>query len=132
MMPALMACTSSPMPGTSTTTVDIREFRHFHFILAHADRFDQNHVLAGGIQQQRHVGSGSGQPAEMPARGHGTDEHPGVGVMAEHADAVAQNRATGVRAGGIHREHSNRLPSRRSSAEPADPSACFFPRPARR
>ena len=49
------------------------------------------------------------RPPKMAARGHGADEHARVGMMAEHADAVAENCAAGVRAGWIHRDNAHRF-----------------------
>ncbi len=55
MMPALIACTSSPMPGTSTTTVTCARRGDLHFVLPHADGFDEDEVPARGVQQARQV-----------------------------------------------------------------------------
>ena len=123
MMPALIACTSSPMPGTSTTTVTCARRGDLDFVLTHADGFDEHVVFAGGVHQQRQVGGGARQAAEAAARGHGADEDAGVGVVLLHADAVAQNGAAGDAAGGIDRDDARRvLPSRRSAAASASTS----------
>ena len=55
MMPALMACTSSPMPGTSTTTVTWARRGDLDFVLAHAHGFDEHVVAAGAVHQARQV-----------------------------------------------------------------------------
>ena len=41
MMPALIACMSSPMPGTSTTTVTCASRGDLDLVLADADRLDE-------------------------------------------------------------------------------------------
>ena len=58
MMPALMVCTSSPMPGTSTTMRHVGEAHNVDFILADADGLDHHHIAAAGIEHRRHVGCG--------------------------------------------------------------------------
>ncbi len=63
MMPALMAWTSSPMPGTSTTTVTCATRGDFDFVLPDADGLDEDVVAAGGVHQARQVGGGAGQAA---------------------------------------------------------------------
>ena len=95
MMPALIACTSSPMPGTSTTTITCATGRNLHFVLTHADRLDDHVIAARGVHQVRQVRRSAGQPAHGAPRGHRTDENAGVGVVLLHADPVAQDRAAG-------------------------------------
>ena len=74
MMPALIACTSSPMPGTSTTTVTCASARDLDFVLAHADGFDQHYVRARGVEQRHQIRGGARQSAQRAARGHRADE----------------------------------------------------------
>ena len=80
-----------------------------HFVLAHADRFDEDDVLAGGVEDERGVGGRARQPAEVAARRHAADEDAGVGDVRLHADAVAEDRAAGVRAGRIDRDDADGL-----------------------
>ena len=93
MMPALMACTSSPIPGTSTTTVTSRDPRDIHFVLAHADCLHHHDVAARGIEQQDHVRGGPGHAAHPAARRHRADEDAVIRVVPLHADAIAEYRA---------------------------------------
>ena len=51
--------------------------------------------------------------------------------MALHADAIAQNRAAGIRAGGIDRDHADRFPFGAQRVRESDRTACSFPRRAR-
>ena len=67
MMPALIACTSSPVPGTSTTTVDVSGPGHVHFVLSDADGLDQHDVEAGRVEHERRVAGRPRQPAQMAA-----------------------------------------------------------------
>ena len=80
---------------------DVGEANDVDFILADPDRFDQDEVASGGIQKRGDVGGGAGQSTERAARGHAADVDAGVGKVVLHADAVAENRAAGVGAGGI-------------------------------
>src|SRR5436190_180217 len=45
----------------------------------------------------------------MPARGHTPDEHAGVPRMRLHADPIAEDRAAGERARGIHCDDADGL-----------------------
>ncbi len=107
MIPALSVWTSSPIPGTSTTIVTPASRRDFHFVLTHADCFHDDHVEARRVEEQGHLQSGSGETTEPSAGCHRTDEDVGVGVMVQHANAIAENRAAGVGTGGIdgHNRH---------------------------
>ena len=82
MMPALSACTSSPVPGTSVDDGDVCGADDVDLVLADADRLDDDHVLAGGVEHERRVAGGARQAAEVPARGHAADEHAGSGAWA--------------------------------------------------
>src|SRR4029077_2618490 len=88
--------------------------------LADPDRLDDDPGEAAGVHQLDHVTGGPGEPAEAAPRGHAPDEHVGVERVRLHADAVAQDRAAGEGARGIHRDHPDRQPPR---AEPAPPPA---------
>ena len=92
-IPALIACTSSPMPGTSTTTVTSAKRRNLDFVLPHADGLDQYQIVSGCIEQQRQFERRRGQAAHAPARRHRSKKHSRVGMMLLHADAVAEDRA---------------------------------------
>ncbi len=85
----------------------IGETDDIDFILADANGFDQHLTLPCRIEEQSHFGGSAGQPAEKPARGHGADENACVRGVALHANAIAQNRASGIRAGGINGDDAN-------------------------
>ena len=55
MMPALSACTSSPVPGTSIDDRDVGGADDVDFVLADADGLDDDDVLAGGVEHERRV-----------------------------------------------------------------------------
>ena len=81
-----------------------------HLHLAHADGLNQDGPPAGGSQHADRRGSGDGQPALVAPGGHRPDEHPVVQGVPLHADAVAQNGATGEGRRRIHREHADPTP----------------------
>jgi len=80
------------------------------FVLPHADGFDQDHVPTRGIQEHDHFSGRTREAAQRSAGRHGTDKDPRIGMMILHANAIAQNRSTGIGAAGIHSDHRNRLP----------------------
>ena len=87
---------------------DVGQANDVDFILADSDRFDQDEVASGGIQKRGDVGGGAGQSSEGAARGHAADVDAGVAKVVLHADAVAENRAAGVGAGGIDGDDGDR------------------------
>ncbi len=91
----------------------LRHARDLDFVLAHAHGFDEDEVFAGGIQQRGQVRGGARQSADRAARGHGADEDARIGVVPQHADAVAQNGAAGTPAGGVDGDdaHGAALPA---------------------
>ena len=95
------------------------------------DVFDSG-FLSRPRPSARHIRSRLREPAECAARGHRSDEDARIGVMIQHADAVAQNRAAGVRAGRIHRDDAHPFGLRGATACHSDPPACSCPRPADR
>ena len=76
--------------------------RHLHLALAGADRLEQDHLEAGGVENGRGGHRRGRQPAGMPARGHAPDEDAVVGRVGLHPHAVAQDRAAGDRRGRVH------------------------------
>ncbi len=75
--------------------------RDIDFILTDADGFDDDEIEAGGAEEAGEQGTGAGESAGCAARGHGADEDAGIGMVALHADAIAEDRAAGCAAGGI-------------------------------
>ena len=76
-IPALIACTSSPRPGASTTTVVWAVLATSTSALSHPDRFNDNPIKAGSIQQHDNIGGGLRQSTQAAARGHRADEDAG-------------------------------------------------------
>src|SRR5579864_8705635 len=101
MMPALMVCTSSPMPGTRMTTVtsDRRTMSTSSWPTPTVSISTRSLPLASRMVATSVVARA--RPPRKPRGGHAADVDAGIGVMGLHADAIAQDGAAGVRAGGI-------------------------------
>ena len=117
MMPALIACTSSPVPGTRTTTEMSAVRTMSTSSWPDADGLDDDDVLAGGVEHQRDIAGRAREPAEMPARGHAADEDAVVADVRLHAHAIAEDRAAGERAGRIDGEDADRLAAGANSVD---------------
>src|SRR5579864_7019647 len=89
---------------------DVGDADNVNLILANADGFDHHDVATGGIEHSGHIGSCAGEPAERAARGHTANVNAGVGEVVLHANAVAENRTAGVRAGGIDGDDADAIP----------------------
>ena len=87
---------------------DVRRANDVHLVLTDADRFDDDDVVARGVEDDRGFRGGARQAAEMTARGHAADEHAGVLGVRLHADAIAENRAAAVRTRRIDRDDADR------------------------
>ena len=85
--------------------------------------------LAGGVEQQRQVAVARARPPRRAARGHGADEDAGIGVVALHADAVAQDGAAGERAGGIDGDDADGLALRAEGGAPGRSTSVLLPAP---
>jgi hypothetical protein len=68
----------------------LRDAGDLHFVLPYAYRFDDDEVFACRIQQHGQVRGRPRQAADRTARRHGAYEDALVGVVAQHAYAVAQ------------------------------------------
>src|SRR6185503_21032099 len=79
------------------------------FVLPHADRLDQNHILARSIQHERGVPGRPRQAAEVPARRHAPNEYGLVLGMRLHSQAVAEHRPSGERARRVDGDHADSL-----------------------
>ncbi len=88
---------------------DIGDAHDVDFILADANGLDHNQVAAGGVEHGGNVGGGARQSAQGAARGHAANVDAGVGEVVLHADAVAEDGAAGVRAGGIDGDDADGL-----------------------
>ena len=102
----------------------IGETDDIDFVLADADGFDEDLALACGVEEKRNFSGGTSQAAEESARGHGADENAGVAGVALHANAIAENSAAGVGAGGIDGDDADGLVALAMNARRGDRLAC--------
>jgi len=80
MMPALMVCTSSPMPGTRITNRPHRPGRTISTSSCPTPTvLDQNGVFAPGIEHGGNIGGGAGQAAQKSPGGHASDKDACIG-----------------------------------------------------
>ena len=110
-MPALSACTSSPVPGTSVTieTSAVRTMSTSSWPTPTVSMMTMS--LPGGVEDERGVARRAGQAAEVAARRHAADEDAGVAGVRLHPHAIAEDRAAGERAGRIDRDDADGLPA---------------------
>src|SRR5579859_3641741 len=87
----------------------IGEANDINFVLTNADGFDEDLFFTGGVEDECDFGRGARKSAEKTARGHRADKDAVVAGVALHADAIAENGATGVGACGIDRDHADGL-----------------------
>ena len=80
----------------------IGEANDVNFILANADGFDEDLMLACGVEKQRDFGGGASEAPKKSTSGHGANENAGVTSVALHADTIAEDCAAGVGTGGIY------------------------------
>ena len=73
--------------------------------LAHADRFDEDGVVAGRFAKNHRFTGLAGHAAEGSSRGRGADEGVWMDGKFLHAGLVAQNRTFGTLAGGVDGQH---------------------------
>ncbi len=85
------------------------EVHDIDFVLADADGFDEDDVIAHGVKYQAGVMGGAGQAACLASRTERADEDAGVERVAAHADAVAKDRAAGEGAGWIDGDDGDAL-----------------------
>ena len=90
--PALLACTLSPHPGLTTTTVVSALPATSTSTWPTPTVSTQHQPVPEGVEQPNRLGRGERQPAEVAARGHRADEHPVVGGVVLHAHPVAEDR----------------------------------------
>ena len=95
------------MPGHQHDDDAVRVVNNIEFLLADADRFDNDDILAHGFHDVDRVARGLRQAAQCAARGERPDEHAFVFRVPQHADAVAQNRAAGERAGRVNGQNAD-------------------------
>src|SRR5580765_634778 len=79
----------------------IGEANDVDFVLADADGFDEDLVLASSVEEQRDFGGGASEAAKESASGHGANENSGITGVRLHANSIAEDSASGVGTGGI-------------------------------
>ena len=115
--------------------------RDLHLGLAYPDRFDQDQVVTGRVQDANGLGGGKRHAAEVASRGHGTDEYIRVGGVLLHPHPVTEKRPARVGRGRVHREDRDTEPSftrladerarKGGLADPGGPGDADRSRPAR-
>ena len=93
MMPALSACTSSPGPGTSATIDTSAVADDVDFVLADADRLDDDDVAAGRVEHERRVAVARDSPPRWPRVAMLRMNTPSSVGVRLHPQAIAQHRA---------------------------------------
>ena len=119
------------MPGTSKTKCAVREAHDVHFVLADAYCFDEDELVSGGVQNQRHIARRPRQAPEKSARRHRTDENARVGGVALHAYAVAENCSARIGTRRIDRNNPHADSPALDTGQPDDRLACSSPFRAR-
>src|ERR1700730_17883608 len=85
----------------------VRDRGDLELRLADPNGLQDHWVKAESAQQPDRLARRQRQAAEMAARAHATDEHSRIQSVALHADAVAENRATGEWRVGVRRDHGH-------------------------
>src|SRR3972149_6396666 len=126
-MPALIACTSSPAPGTlitivvwavsatSTSSCPAPTVSTMITSLCAASiTVTTSFVVGASPPSAPRAASvrGRRQPAQRPARRHRADEHAGIGGELLHPDPVAQHSAAAERARRVYRHYPHAAPAR--------------------
>src|SRR5919197_1980850 len=81
---------------------DVGEANDIYLVLPHPDGLNQNHVLAGRVEDSGDIRRCGCEAAQIAARRHRANVDAGIAVMSQHADAITENGAAAVRAGGIN------------------------------
>ena len=105
--PAFSACTESPEPGISASTIVSAWSMMSISAWPDADGLDQHVLLAGRVHQQHGLQGRLGQAAERAAARHRADVDALVEEVVREPDAVAEQGALGERAGGIDGQHAD-------------------------
>ena len=92
MIPDFRNCSTSPLPGCTTTTTVSATSRDLGLGLPDPDRLDHDHV-EGRRQRLRRGARAPRDPAQPLAGGGRADEHAAVGRVELDARAIAQQRA---------------------------------------
>src|SRR5437899_1441018 len=77
-------------------------------VLSDPDRLDDDDVFARGVEDERCVAGGAGEPAKMAAGRHAADEHARIARVRLHPQTVAEHGAAAERARRIDRDDAAR------------------------
>ncbi len=80
-------------PGRNHHQRRVCKARHFEFVLADADRLNEDHVAAVRVEHANDIACGTRQAAEVTARCQRTDEHVRIKEVTLHANAVTEDGA---------------------------------------
>jgi hypothetical protein len=80
-----------------------------HLGLPNSDSLDHDQVGAAGIQDSNRLRCGQRQAAEMPTRGHRTDEHLRVGCVRLHPQPITEQRTACEGRGWVDRQDRHRF-----------------------
>ena len=113
--PALFACTASPHPGFTTTTVVSASPAISTSTWPTPTVSTRTHGLPTASSTRIASRRGEREAAEVAAGRHRADEHAGVGGVVLHAHAVAEDRAARERGRRVDGEHGDRRSPRARS-----------------
>ena len=88
----------------------MRQAGDVHLRLPRADRFDEDDLVTGRVEDLRQGGCGVGQASERAARGHRADEHVWIAGQVAHPHPVAEQRAAGEGTGRVHGHDGDAFP----------------------
>ena len=103
--PALLACTASPQPGFTTTTVVSASPAISTSTWPTPTVSTSTQRRADGVEHPDRLGRGQREAAEVAPRRHRADEHAGVDGVVLHADPVAEDGAAGERRRRVDGQH---------------------------
>ena len=117
--PALLACTASPQPGFTTTTVVSAAPATSTSTWPTPTVSIRTHGQPDGVEHPHGLEGGQREAAEVAAGGHRADEHAVVGGVVGHAHPVAEDGAAGERRRRVDGEHGDRVARRPRDAAAA-------------
>ena len=77
------------------------------FILADPHGFEQEPLLAAGLDHGGYLRRAAGEPTQRAAGGHAAHIKAGIGIVLSHPDAISQDGSPGKGAGGVDGNHSD-------------------------
>src|SRR5438552_2465044 len=85
----------------------VHDADHLDLALPRPDRLEEDELLARSVEHEQCLQRRLGEPAQMSARPHRTDEDAWVEEMVGEPDAVAEERAVRERAGRVDRDDAD-------------------------